>query len=162
MSRLFFVNRKLLVTTCLLCSRDLLLSQVISPSTITVQDRRPLAKAIMELQRYVTVPINYEDAPYQYGPEIADVTGAVSRPSVTAAHPGFRMLVPHGGSLSFSFNKLMGTSETATDPNSAVAAVVAAYNNTGMGGEYQMTKANGQYYVFPAFRRDSNGVRIPA
>jgi hypothetical protein len=115
----------------------------------------------MELQPYIRVPINYEDALYQYGPEIADVTNAVSRPAVAAAHPGFKVLVPQGGSLSFSFKKLIGASETAADPDSAVAAVVAAYNSSGMGGEYQISKANGQYYVVPAFRKDLSGARVP-
>ena len=63
--------------------------------TATVQDGRPVAKALESLESFYGVPITYEDPPYVNPGEIADVTAQV-RGGQTV---GRRILVPRGSSL---------------------------------------------------------------
>jgi hypothetical protein len=45
-----------------------------SPNTLTVQDARPVAKAIQELENRYGWRITYEDPPYIHNSDITDVT----------------------------------------------------------------------------------------
>jgi hypothetical protein len=45
-----------------------------SPNTITVQDARPVAKAIQELEKRYGWQITYEDPPYSHYSDLTDAT----------------------------------------------------------------------------------------
>src|SRR5437879_2804770 len=51
------------------------------PITITVNDPRPLAAAITELELRHGWVITYEDPPYEYAADVRDVTGVVRKDS---------------------------------------------------------------------------------
>jgi hypothetical protein len=84
-----------------------------SPNTITVQDPRPVAKAILELEDRYGWRITYEDPPYMHCSDFTDATD-IPWPGVpvqsmsqlqslqreSGARP--RDLAPKGGSLTFT------------------------------------------------------------
>src|ERR1700730_11306504 len=104
-----------------------------SPNTITVQDPRPVAKAIQELEKKYGWRITYEDPPYSQNSDITDVTDfpwpGVPVQSLSQlqslrrkSERNSRMLGPKGGSLSFTL--------ASADPEKlgAVEALVKSYN----------------------------------
>ncbi len=67
--------------------------------TVTVNDPRPVAAAIEKIEILYVVPITYEDPPYVHDSQISDVTEQVSRDPQS----GNRVLIPKGGTLSFTY-----------------------------------------------------------
>ena len=67
----------------------------------TASDPRPVAKAAEQLERLYRVPITYEDPAYAYPGAIDDVTAAVRR-GPAAPGPAGRVLVPRGGTISYT------------------------------------------------------------
>ena len=65
-------------------------------SEITVSDGRQLASAIRELERRHGWIITYEDPPYEFPPEVVDVTKSVQKVVVPSRAP---TLVPRGGTF---------------------------------------------------------------
>jgi hypothetical protein len=70
-----------------------------SKSTV-VSDSRPVAKAVAQLEALYGFPVTYEDPPYVHDSEIADVTDKVQG----ARQNGKRVLIPKGGSFTFTFD----------------------------------------------------------
>jgi hypothetical protein len=125
-----------------------------SPNTITVQDPRPVAKAIEELENRYGWQITYEDPPYIHNSDITDVTdtpwpGATiqslsqlqSLQREPAAH--HRTLVPKGGSLSFTL--------PSANPVEfgAVEALVKSYNASRGGNVFAVVHGVGLLHVVP-------------
>ena len=71
-----------------------------SPNTLTVQDARPIAKAIQELNKRYGWRITYEDPPYRHSSDVPDVAPLVQEGSSVA--PGAnRVLASNAGVLFF-------------------------------------------------------------
>jgi hypothetical protein len=66
---------------------------------ISVNDPRPLSKALEALEHEYWIPITYEDPEYVHLSDTQDVTEAVSK------HPenGVRVIIPKGGSFQFQY-----------------------------------------------------------
>ena len=125
-----------------------------SPNTITVQDPRPVAKAIEELEDRYGWQITYEDPPYIYYSDITDVTDTPwpgvpvqsqsklqSLQREPAAH--HRTLVPKGGSFSFTLPS------ANPDEFGAVEALVKSYNASRGGNVFAVTQGVGLLHVVP-------------
>jgi hypothetical protein len=92
-------------------------------ANVTIEDPRPVAKAIEEIERLTGRPITYEDPPYLHPSTVVDVTEMIRRdPSPAAA--GSRAIIPKGGVLTFA----LPANPVAADERGAVDAIVRSYN----------------------------------
>ena len=119
--------------------------------SLDVTDARPMAAAITALEKRLGRVITYEDPPYLYSPQIADVTAQYSRNTAS----GRRILVPNGGSFHFSFAP---TSAAAADDASAVLnALLDEYNQSGNPGTFRLVQTGSLFHVVPAATMDETG-----
>jgi hypothetical protein len=121
-----------------------------SPNTLTVQDPRPVAKAIEELDKRYGWQITYEDPPYRHVSDMPDVTPSVQEGSSVA--PGANgVLVPKAAILSFPLPA------TSQDKSSTVNSVVKIYNESHRGFEFAVVQGAGLLHVVPRQMIDLSG-----
>lgn len=90
------IRSALLLVTFYLCDHQIARAE---PQTVTVNDPRPVAKAIELLERDFGLPITYEDPLYIHGSEMVDVTSDVRLvPKAT------RIMIPRGLAFSFTYD----------------------------------------------------------
>ena len=94
------------------------------------------------LQTLYRFPINYEDVPYEYAPDIRNSF----RPNSS-----LRGAFPAGGPLSVVMNS------DVKDVLSAVQQAVDAYQNAGYPGRYQVFKTDSAIDVIPVAYRSADG-----
>jgi hypothetical protein len=122
-----------------------------SPNTLTVEDPRPVAKAIEELEKTYGWQITYEDPPYSHYSDITDVRDT-DWPGVPVQSPSRLQsllqgnkstLVPKGGSLTFTL--------PSADPDElgAVEALLKSYNESHRGFEFAAVQGAGLLHVVP-------------
>ena len=111
--------------------------------TITVQDPRPVAKAIEELESRYGWQITYEDPPYVHASDIADVTQSVRRDPSLAA--GERILIPKGGRLTFT----VPSAPAAEQQAAAVAGLVKSFNASRNGNLFGVVQGSRLIHVTP-------------
>src|SRR5215470_14748668 len=77
----------------------------VTKAHLSVQDARPLAKAIEVLEGHYGLVITYEDPRYAHSSEISDVTLSVRR-DLDKFKPGEapRVLIPKGGTLALDYD----------------------------------------------------------
>jgi len=124
--------------------------------TAVVQDPRPLAKALEYLENLYGLPITYEDPPYVHPSQITDVTEQV-RGGETM---GRRILIPRGGSLSFSYEKLEQTANRTAllAASAAINGLLANYYQRPQGSpQFAMTSEPGSLHVVPTRITDRTG-----
>src|SRR5437016_12809496 len=93
--------------------RDRLILYLLLPSVFTlsatvhaefksmeVNDPRPVAKAVEQLEALYGFPVTYEDPPYVHGSELADVTDKLHRDRENLN----RVVIPKGGPLSWTYD----------------------------------------------------------
>ena len=133
-----------------------------SPITVTVQDSRPVARAIEELETRYGWRTTYEDPPYSHYSDITDVTNTdwpgttVQSPSQLQSLQGNkRTLVPKGGSLSFTL--------PSADPDElgAVQALVKSYNASRGGNIFAVVQGVGLLHVVPRQMMGPSGTLEP-
>jgi hypothetical protein len=123
--------------------------------TIDVSDPRPLARAIYTLEQRYGWVITYEDPPYVYVGDIADVTPLVandygSRPS----RP--RVLIPAGGSFAFTYTVLDGANP-APDERALLEGLLAAYHSGARPSAFDLTRTGAVFHVTPSMSRNVAG-----
>ena len=121
-------------------------------STISVDDPRPLAKAIRTLEDRHGITVTYEDPPYLHQSQIADVTDSVAR---TPMREGKRVLVPRGGP--FDFGYIVGSSDPSPQMHEILRRLVADYNTRGYAGRFRVLRSDGYFHVVPTILRNRNG-----
>lgn len=67
---------------------------------MTIQDPRPVAKALQQLEMLHGWQITYEDPPYVYMGDLVDVTRTV-RSDLSGGRTANKVMIPKGGALSF-------------------------------------------------------------
>ena len=85
---------------------------------VAVEDGRPLAKVLDEVEERFGWTVTYEDPPYQNANEIEDVTERVRRDGKTH----LRVLVPRGGAFHFSYAL---NPENGSDPAGLLGALLS-------------------------------------
>jgi hypothetical protein len=111
--------------------------------SITVEDPRPVAKAVEELESKYGWQITYEDPPYVHGSDIADVTRSVRRDPSFAG--GNRILIPKGGKLTFTVPSAPGGEQRVA----AVEALVKTFNTSRNGNLFAVLKGSRFIHVTP-------------
>ena len=127
---------------------------------ISVTSGRPVAAAILEIERRHGVAISYEDLPIVYTEDVRDVTAEVRRDLATFAARGEvppPVIVPRGGAVNLSYdtNRLTGV---PIDLEGVLAEVLQANTRAGNAGTFRVVAGRGITHVIPVARRDATGV----
>jgi hypothetical protein len=112
---------------------------------IDVNEARPLWYAMDALENIVHSPVNYEDPPYQNMADLVDY----STPGQRAAKPGYQLLGPPQARLSLGFQMPASGALSAGDIISQVNALLVAYRQQKLPGDFKVEQANGMIYVTP-------------
>ena len=136
-------------------------SQEFKKVNLSVQDARPLAKAIVVLEAQYGWIITYEDPRYVYADDVDDVTEKVRRdldkyPKGEAP----KVLVPKGGELSFEYDVLSQTN-LPRDPGAVVQRLLAAQAASGLSGTFRMEKRDEFIHVIPTAIKGRLGKLMP-
>lgn len=129
--------------------------------SLSVNDPRPVAEAVSQLEKRFGWVVTYEDPIYANSTEIADVTSQVRR-DLDTYRPGEapRVLVPKGGSLAINFN-LTSDGNTPVRPESVVQQVIDANATAGNAGKFRVESSGEIVHVIPSAHRDSSGAWVP-
>ncbi len=133
-------------------SEQLVGQQVGQNLTVSVNDPRPLAKAIETIEQQYGWVITYEDPLYEYAAEIEDVAALVRKDGDLSK----KVLIPRGGAFFFSYAV---TGEPA-DPVGLLRELLASYESTGHPGRFSFGQTGNVFHVFPAARKNKNGEQI--
>jgi hypothetical protein len=137
------------------------LLQEVSRVNLSVQDGRPVAKAISLLEAKYGWIITYEDPRYSYADDIEDVTEKVRRDLnkyPKGAAP--KVLVPKEGTLSFDYN-VMSQTNVSPDPVVIVRQLLAAQAASANAGKFRMEKGDNIIHVIPTAIKDKSGRLTP-
>ena len=127
---------------------------------VTVDDTRPLAAAILKIEELSGIPINYEDVPVYYSGDIKVADFAARAPVPPG---GERTLVARGGQLSVVIvvDATTGRLKDIQAVETALAALVSAYNSSDLPGDFEIEQSNGVFFVKPVRYRDTSGATRP-
>ena len=152
------------ITKSILLLSILALSQLAcaQSKTVSVNDPRPVAKAVQMLENIYGWPITYEDTVTVNESLLEDVTEQVrSDPDPTHdPDPSHRVIVQKGGTLSFSYKlptpgasqgggRPQSKAETEADVANALSSVLEGYANSRGLETFAVTEEDGVFHVFP-------------
>jgi hypothetical protein len=123
---------------------------------LDVNDPRPLAAALEQLEKRHGWVITYDDPPYLYAPDIEDVTLAVRRDGDITR----RVLVPRGGRFRFEYS----APADGGAPNAALVLerLLEEYHLTGYPGMFRVIATGTVFHVVPSESRNASGVLAPS
>ena len=130
-----------------------LLAETTSRLDISVDDPRPLAACIDEIERKFGWIVTYEDPVYLNAAEINDVTSSVRRDG--KSYP--RVLVPRGGPFTFSY-ALPTDGGSSADPAALLQALLAAYEANGNPGSFRALTEGASFHIVPTKVSNESGV----
>jgi hypothetical protein len=120
--------------------------------SISVDDPRPLAKALDNLSTKYEQLISYEDPAYAYSEDVRDATSEVRRDGKSAV----RVIVPAGGVID-----VRGVPEPnardAASARSAVFALVESQATRSNGGRFRVIEDGNRYHIVPTQVRNERG-----
>ncbi|MBI1954807.1 MAG: hypothetical protein HYS38_00265 [Acidobacteria bacterium] len=117
---------------------------------ITVDDSRPMAAAILQLEELSGIPINYEDMPLYYSADFENVT---------VLPTGQRVGFIRGGRLSvpIAVDASTGKLNDVQAVKDALAKLTFAYNSSGLPDAFDFEYYKGVFFVKPVRYRDASG-----
>ena len=121
------------------------------PVSVAVNDPRPLASAIQEIERQLGLVITYEEVPWVYPPDVVDVTASVRRDGNSSQ----RVVIPRGGPFVCS-GSLSG--ETSESQAALLEGVLEQYHAQGYPGRFSLKRTGDRFHVVVSQRRDAKGV----
>jgi hypothetical protein len=125
---------------------------------ISVNDPRPLAAAIETLENRFGWTVTYEDAPYLFGGDLADVTAIVRRDGKSEP----KVLIPLGGTLNFNYRlNTAGRPPSPADEESVLRALIEEYRITINAAVFDLRRTGDVYHVVPKQSRDVLGAMQP-
>lgn len=132
---------------------------------ISVNSGRPVADAILELERLSGKAINFEDVRYEHPADLADVTDRVMTPAQRAlAGPFARVIVPRGGSLTVTV-PVDAATQKLTDAlllQNALNLLLAQQRSAALPGAYALRNSADRLFVEPVQVRASSGNAVPS
>jgi hypothetical protein len=120
--------------------------------TITVDDPRPLAAALDELENRYGWRVTYEDPPYLHDSEIADISHRIAR-----AGSGARVLVPKGGRFTFAPPSRASAAASPQD----IDDVVRSYNRKHRADAFTVIRGKALLHVVPVKTLGREGRVLP-
>jgi hypothetical protein len=126
--------------------------------SLSVQEPRPVAKAIVVLEARYGWIVTYEDPRYAYSDDIADVTEKVRNDlHKSQAGDARRVLIPKGGELSFNYYVAPQTG-LPPDPVVVVQQLLTASSQY---GSFRLEKDHGIIHVIPTAIKGISGKLAP-
>jgi hypothetical protein len=126
-------------------------AQPVRDASIDVNGGRPLAAAVLELERRYGLVITYEDPPYLFSGDTVDITAQVSR----VPNPTRRTLVPAGGAFHFAYHE--EAARSATGIASVLKDLLQTYNDSGKVLGFRLDRTGEAYHIIPVSHRDATG-----
>lgn len=128
---------------------------------VDVEDARPLAVALQELEARLGVPVSYEDAPYENDDDLDDATLRI-RKDLDQFPPGEapRILLPRVCRFEAVYHHDATGNPTST--LKAVESLVEAYNQQALPGKFRVRVDAGRIGVVPEQVMDRDGQWQPA
>lgn len=118
-----------------------------SAAEVRVDDHRPLAAALAEIERVQGWVVTYEDPIYRYSGDITDVSASVERRGDAAEKP---LMVPRKGAFLAQYD--------TTSAEQAVRKIVDAYNDSGNPGRFAVEVAGPErLHVIPVGAAGAGG-----
>ncbi len=136
--------------------------------TLAVTDPRPVAKAVLEVERRSGVAINYEDPRIVFAGDLEDITNAVvtaeqREMAVRSGRGPVQIIVPRSRVLAVP----MAADATRRTPwsldalTAALTSVVASNNAlSDRPASFRVTRINSALFVEPVDVRDESGARV--
>lgn len=130
--------------------------QTTDREVLVVEDGRPLAKAVVELETQFGWVITYEDPPYIFKGDISDVTAIVRR-DLDKYPPGEapRVFVPKGGKFVFHYDARL-----SHDPLMLLRRLVFAYHRDIGAASFKVGKSDGAFHIIPVTVRGNSGKQV--
>jgi hypothetical protein len=119
---------------------------------ISVDDPRPVSKALDALSQRLQILVTYEDPQYVYSGDIRDVTREVRKDGNLQK----KVLVPAGGSLDVRDidQPLKRDSQSSA---SAIERILSTHNLSSGEQQFRVEQSAGRFHVVPAHLRDRSG-----
>jgi len=127
---------------------------------VSVASGRPVADAIVEMERRHGIAISYEDLPWVHSDDLRDVTLEVRRDLAEFATRGEeppRVIVPRGGNLSFSYDSDRATG-VPINLEQAISELLSANTDAGNAGTFRVLPGREMMHVVPVARRNPAGI----
>jgi hypothetical protein len=128
-----------------------------STKSLSVDDPRPVAEAVLNLESLYGWAITYEDPRYVHPGELSDVT-ARARRDLHAFPVGKapKVIIPRGGTLSFNY-PVNASSGVPDDPAGVMQRLIES-GAAADGSTFRLLQSGGYFHVVPAQVKDENGV----
>lgn len=125
--------------------------------TISVDEPRPVAAALHELEHRHGLVVSYEDPTYVHEADISDVTQSV-RQDLDQYPPGKapKVLVPRAGKIELEYPV---SSETGNpvDPERLIERLLSVNRRNGNPGDFRVTRTSTMFQVVPLAVKDRDG-----
>ena len=123
---------------------------------ITVDDPHPMYAAIQKVMELSGIPIHFEASPIYYSGDLQDVTDRARSP-LPPDYP--RLIAPRqrGFSVSIAVDEATGRLQDMEALQTALTALVSAYNSSDLPGAYEVERSHGVFFVKPVRYRDASG-----
>lgn len=141
----------LLASTC-----GLIMGQEPLPTSLQINDARPLKAVVDTLQRTLRIPVNYEDPRFEYSGDIQEVTDQVQNRAQRAAHPNIRIFVPKGGPMVLDLTTVSQT-PGISDLLSLLMQAKAQHEAKAYPGRFSITQTGNTLTVRPIALLSANG-----
>jgi len=129
--------------------------------SLSVQDPRPMERAVDRIVKRHQLQVTYEDPPYIYSGDIRDVTTEVRR-DLANYPPGQapKVFAPKGGSIKLRYSVLSATSKPE-QPVALLRNIVRAHEVSAAGATFDVRESDGVIHVIPVSFRDATGRLVP-
>lgn len=127
-------------------------------ATVSVNDPRPLAQAVIAIRQEYGWQVDYEDPPWLSN---SDLRG-ISPPAWLAAHPGMRgAVVPAGGAFQSTYPESPDMWSSASEELAVLEKIVSDYNASGNPGRFVVrAQEDGSYAVIGISSEGVNGGQV--
>src|SRR5262249_12119995 len=123
-----------------------------------INDARPLATAVRELEKRYGWIITYEEPPWEFAADLVDVTGTVRKDyDPTKSQP--KILIPRAVPLQFTYG--VPDESPRSDPMSVLPALLEAYELSGNRGKFRIISTGAVFHVVPSMSDNAQGIPTP-
>jgi hypothetical protein len=128
--------------------------------SVTVNDPRPLAAALLQLEPELGIAFNYEDCPTSNSDAVANAAPRLLSDEQLASNPSAQLLVPRGGSLSWSSQRPLALNAGAV--RVLLQSLVDVDNLSDTAGRFQVESNAGTFFIIPSLVAGASGRPVPA
>jgi len=125
--------------------------------TITINEPRPLAAVLTQLEDRFGWAVTYEDPLYAHPSEMTDVTATVRRDGDLSK----KVFVPRYGQFTFSYPASSGANPSRSEQDALLTALLDQYHRSGNDGVFGLARSGDVVHVVPTMAKDASGSLRP-